>query len=231
MPNVFVDHYGLLGISPVASTEEVQRAFRRLAKIHHPDKSGGDPLRFHSIYTAYRILSVESSRRRFDEVFFRHRLKKAGLDKNNATGPARKVFRVGAERFVYPTSVASLAKKGLLRRKFRSRDRRRYLRIDYDLELPLLEREMPGPLRIYVPVVARILCPDCLGSDTDCYACNGKGSYKASRTVRVDLEGGLSEGQILQLDLSRLRPDGPLSYFKKKTIRIKITCIRTKLEK
>lgn len=226
MPAVFVDHYSLLGVSPAASTEEVQRAFRRLAKVHHPDKKGGDPLRFHCIYTAYRILSVESSRRRFDEVFFRHRLRNAGL--NNAVRPLRKVFRVGAERFVYPTSVVSLARKGLLRKKFRSRDRRRYLKIDYDLELPLLEREMPGPLRIYVPVVARILCPDCLGSDTDCYACNGKGSYKASRTVRVDLEGGLSEGQILQLNLSGLRPDGPLSYFKKKTIRIKITCIKTK---
>ena len=226
MPTVFVDHYNLLGISPVASAEEVQRAFRKLAKIHHPDKKGGDPLRFHSIYTAYRILSQESTRRRFDEVFFRHRLKQAGLNSTNQM--TKKVFRVGAERFVYPTSVASLAKRGLLRKKFRSRDRRRYLRIDYDLELPLLEREMPGPLRIYVPVVARILCPDCLGSDLDCYACNGKGSYKASRTVRLDLEGGLSEGQILQLDLTGLRPDGPLSYFKKKTIRIKITCIRTK---
>ncbi|MBU42306.1 MAG: molecular chaperone DnaJ [Spirochaetaceae bacterium] len=226
MPTVFVDHYNLLGISPVASAEEVQRAFRKLAKIHHPDKKGGDPLRFHSIYTAYRILSQESTRRRFDEVFFRHRLKQAGLNSTNQI--TKKVFRVGAERFVYPTSVASLAKRGLLRKKFRSRDRRRYLRIDYDLELPLLEREMPGPLRIYVPVVARILCPDCLGSDLDCYACNGKGSYKASRTVRLDLEGGLSEGQILQLDLTGLRPDGPLSYFKKKTIRIKITCIRTK---
>ncbi|MEQ8352171.1 MAG: DnaJ domain-containing protein [Leptospiraceae bacterium] len=226
MPTVFVDHYRLLGISPVASTDEIQRAFRRLAKIHHPDKKGGDPLRFHSIYTAYRILSHDSSRRRFDEVFFRHRLKQAGLNQTKQVMP--RVFRVGAERFVYPTSVASLARRGLLRKKFRSRDRRKYLRIDYDLELPLLEREMPGPLRIYVPVVARILCPDCHGSDTDCHACNGKGSYKASRTVRLDLEGGLSEGQILELDLSSLRPDGPLSYFKKKNIRIKITCIKTK---
>ncbi|MCB1166486.1 MAG: DnaJ domain-containing protein [Leptospiraceae bacterium] len=227
MPSVFVDHYHLLGVNPAATREEIQKAFRKLAKVHHPDKRGGDPLRFHCIYTAYRILSDEPSRRRFDEVLFRRRLRNAGIDKEKAQ--KQKVFRVGAERFVYPASVAALARKGLLRKKFRSRDRRRYLKIDYDLELPLLEREMPGPLRIFVPVVARILCPDCLGSDTDCYACGGKGSYKASRTVRVDLEGGLGEGQILQLDLTGLRPDGPLSYFKKKQIRIKITCIKTKL--
>ena len=41
----------VLGIQPTASAEQVQAAFRELAKEHHPDL-GGDPLRFQQLKAA-----------------------------------------------------------------------------------------------------------------------------------------------------------------------------------
>lgn len=45
----------LLRVSPAADTDEVKRAYRRLAREHHPDV-GGDPATFHELQAAYELL-------------------------------------------------------------------------------------------------------------------------------------------------------------------------------
>ncbi len=40
--NDFENYYQILGLPDFASIEEVKKAFRELAKKHHPDR-GGDP--------------------------------------------------------------------------------------------------------------------------------------------------------------------------------------------
>ena len=45
----------LLGLEPGASPQTIKRAFRRLAKAHHPDL-GGDAEAFHRLDAAYRLL-------------------------------------------------------------------------------------------------------------------------------------------------------------------------------
>lgn len=50
-----MNNYQILGLSYGASKEEVKKAFRKLAHIHHPDK-GGDPEKFKAINRAYQEL-------------------------------------------------------------------------------------------------------------------------------------------------------------------------------
>src|SRR5947209_7493350 len=63
------DPYQVLGVARSASAGEVKKAFRRLAKKHHPDQNKNDPkaqAKFAEVNTAYEILGDEKKRAEFD---------------------------------------------------------------------------------------------------------------------------------------------------------------------
>lgn len=63
------DPYEVLGVSKTASEAEIKKAFRALAKKHHPDTKGGDKAaqkRFQEISAAYDILGDKEKRGKFD---------------------------------------------------------------------------------------------------------------------------------------------------------------------
>src|SRR5262245_20039617 len=65
-----VDFYAALGVSPRASTDDIGRAYRTLAKQLHPDAGARpeDAERFSEVATAYAVLSNEGVRRDYDFV-------------------------------------------------------------------------------------------------------------------------------------------------------------------
>jgi hypothetical protein len=65
-----VDHYEVLGVSRDASTREIRRAYRRLARQHHPDvnlRPDGRE-RFAALASAYEILSDPTARACYDQT-------------------------------------------------------------------------------------------------------------------------------------------------------------------
>ncbi|MBW1732595.1 MAG: J domain-containing protein [Deltaproteobacteria bacterium] len=63
------DYYGILGVSPDASEEEIKKAYRSLAKRYHPDRNRGNPAseeRLKEINEAYDILGDKEKRRLYD---------------------------------------------------------------------------------------------------------------------------------------------------------------------
>lgn len=69
MRPVTTDYYELLGVSRDATTDEIKRAYRRLARRYHPDVNNGDPEAaelFKQISVAYAVLSDEEKRRQYD---------------------------------------------------------------------------------------------------------------------------------------------------------------------
>jgi DnaJ-class molecular chaperone len=59
------NHYETLGVARNANSEEIKRAYRKLASQHHPDK-GGDKEKFQSIQAAYATLSDPQQRAVYD---------------------------------------------------------------------------------------------------------------------------------------------------------------------
>src|SRR3954454_3289790 len=62
------DYYAALGLARGASAEEIQRAYRKLARQYHPDvnKDPGAEEKFKEISEAYDVLSDPETRRRYD---------------------------------------------------------------------------------------------------------------------------------------------------------------------
>jgi curved DNA-binding protein len=71
MPLTFKDYYETLGVEKAASPEDIKQAFRKLARIHHPDvaknKVAGEA-KFKEINEAYEVLGDPEKRRRYDEL-------------------------------------------------------------------------------------------------------------------------------------------------------------------
>jgi molecular chaperone DnaJ len=60
------DYYKTLGVEKGASKEEIKKAFRKLAHEYHPDKKGGDEVKFKEVNEAYGVLSDDTKRKNYD---------------------------------------------------------------------------------------------------------------------------------------------------------------------
>ena len=67
----FKDYYAALGLQKSSSQAEIKRAYRKLARTHHPDVNAGDlaaERRFKEINEAYEVLGDPEKRRKYDEL-------------------------------------------------------------------------------------------------------------------------------------------------------------------
>jgi DnaJ-class molecular chaperone len=81
------DPYEILGVARSATAEEIQKAYRRLAKKLHPDLNPGDRKseeRFKEVSAAYALLSDAEKRRQFDS---------GEIDASGAERPRERYYR------------------------------------------------------------------------------------------------------------------------------------------
>ncbi len=67
----YKDYYKILGVDRKASDDEIKKAYRKLAKVYHPDKNPGNKQaedKFKEINEAYEVLGDSAKRARYDQL-------------------------------------------------------------------------------------------------------------------------------------------------------------------
>jgi len=114
------DLYAILGVERSASADQIKKAYRRLARKHHPDLNPGDKQaeeRFKEISVAHDVLTDPGKRKLYDEF---------GLEGLQA-GSIRRVHASTSAGPRAGTASPSAARpvRGLRLRRLRRRSRRR----------------------------------------------------------------------------------------------------------
>lgn len=146
--------YETLDVAPSASADEIQKAYRKLAKKLHPDLNPGDKAaeeRFKEVAGAYDLLSDPEKRKRFD----------AGeIDETGAERPQYRYYRDFADADYGPyANRGGFADFGdgddpfaeLFRRSARARANRRGEDLHYRLAISFVESITGGDQRITLP--------------------------------------------------------------------------------
>ncbi|MEL6892059.1 MAG: molecular chaperone DnaJ [Actinomycetota bacterium] len=92
------NYYEVLGVSERASTKEIQKAYRKLARDLHPDQNPGDDAaeeRFKEVSAAYDVLGDEDKRKEYDQVRAMGPMAGMGGAGGRGGGPGGFTFNVG----------------------------------------------------------------------------------------------------------------------------------------
>jgi molecular chaperone DnaJ len=172
------DLYATLGVSRTASTDEINRAYRKLARVHHPDANPDDPKaeeRFKEISHAHDVLADADKRREYDSrLAFGGRRPNGGF-RGAGTADAggfgdfadifSSIFR-GGGRGGGGTAQGPAARRGA----------------DIEVEVNLSFEQAMAGAHVPVSVETPVACPDCGGSGAKpgtsprlCPECKGRG--------------------------------------------------------
>ncbi len=209
----FPDYYATLNLPFGSSRDLIKAYYYTMAKIFHPDNlKTGQRNKFEEIQMAYKVLS-SSAREIYDLSYLKLNAIKKKLHES---------ILLPQDRIIYTTSIRFLAQKGLLRAGFRKKDRAKFTGLQHDIDLLIKKEEILKRVSVKIPLVVRILCPQCRGSDIHCECCNGIGNYKSTRSLQLNFDPEqIVNNRVYEFELSRFRPDNFI-HFKKKKLKLKI---------
>jgi DnaJ-class molecular chaperone len=193
--------YDVLGVSKDASPDEIKKAYRKLAREHHPDK-GGDPEKFKKVQEAYETLSDPQKRQNFDQF---------GSAEGPQGGPHMN------DMFSQMFGGAFGGPRGPVRRGDHHHDLNISLEEAYrgatrNLKVTLTKKcfaclkncqQCRGSGTIHIqmgPMAFRQPCPSCGGqggSSSGCQACNFKTKKLEQLNLELKIPQGVEEGATL----------------------------------
>jgi curved DNA-binding protein len=225
MPVKYKDYYQTLGLSRGASEADIKKAFRKLAREHHPDVAKNKKQaeeKFKEINEAYEVLSDPAKRKRYDELGpnwqsgaeFRPPPGWEGFGRGRGSGGrspggAEYEFQFGGtgfsdffEQFFGSRGgrgTAGFGRSGGFGEETVGTERGQDIEGDI---MVTLEEATRGSVRS-VSVRRAAPCQECGGTGQRgrrvCPACGGTGQVAKNETYQVKIPAGVTEGQRLRL--------------------------------
>lgn len=220
------DHYEVLGVGREATSEEIKKAYRRLARELHPDVNPGNDAseRFKQVTHAYDVLSDPRQRQQYDAGGRGGSFDGAGF---GGFGDIFETFFGGGGQRGGPRSRRERGQDALLRVEVDLEDVVFGSHQDIEVDTAVLcdtcrgSCAQPGTSAVTCDIcrgtgsiqraVRSLLgnvmtsspCGSCRGYGTviphPCLTCQGQGRVRARRTIPVDIPAGVETGLRLQL--------------------------------
>ena len=205
------DYYEILGVGRTATTDEIRKAYRKLARKYHPDINPGDKAaeeKFKEISAAHEVVGDPEKRKLYDE--FGEQGLSPGFDAEKArayqqwqqqsaqTGGSY-TFESGDlnDLFGYGGFEELFGRRGPARSNVALRGEDIETSMDIDFLDAVKGFQAGLTLRRAVP------CDRCSGtgkvSDKPCSTCGGTGRVLRTETVRVNIPPGAETGKRIRV--------------------------------
>ena len=195
------NYYDILGVGKDASEEEIRKAYKKLALIHHPDKNGGDDTMFKKINTAHDTLINPEKRHIYDnpepdfdgevnpfEMFFRDM---PGMHFAQKSGPIRRnnvIYRINVKLRDIHTGLTKTLKIKLNKICFDCKQKCSSCK-GSGIEVKIIKN---GPFIQQVQSPCKVC--NASGSTNKinpaCGICKGAGNYQINDTIVVNIPKG-----------------------------------------
>lgn len=206
-------YYAILGISSMATADEIKAAYRRLAKAYHPDCYQGGSHAFRQIQEAYQVLGDAERRRQYER-----QIHKAPVPKDSTSYPdpeplipetrSRQPEEIAPMRASQPFAPSPESLFDMMWSNFSSLISPRSGRTrTFTMKVPITRAQARRGGTINISVPAEVHCPLCHGRGStgvyECSRCAGEGSISGEMPIAISFPPGISDNDEAMIPLDR----------------------------
>lgn len=208
----YKDYYKVLGVTKEATTDEIKKAFRKLARKYHPDVNPGDQKaeeKFKEINEAYEVLSDPEKRKKYDTLGpnwqeqFGPPPGRRTYSSTYRTSPmdfdtGQQGFSDFFEALFGRSNLGGAAGTRSTQDSFRRR-------VGDNIEQPVevtLQEAYGGGVRTF-NIQSTEVCPTCRGTgeigNRPCTNCSGQGMLTKTKRLQVKIPAGVDNGSKIRV--------------------------------